>query len=302
MAFTYRLSRRLAQAHICLVTLLTLACADQAASNLASPSDDQNILSPDTTIYQPPLSYATAAAISVGCTNEPTGYTTFSNQPWNAVPPLPPALDQYGWRNSTAIQSRLNIVSDPNAPGSPSKLMEGTFAKNTRGGTAPFNLELQFGKSVKKVYVCVWHKLSTNFTNNGNAGTKFGFLLTPYWGGTTGLNHFFNLTNSLGINLQSLDKKLNRAMNSSWKTLNHLGTWHKFEWLVISNTKGLSDGVARIWVDGNQVLNVTNVKYFHSGQTPRFKGITWNPTYGGGTNPVPFNMFEWVDNFYVSGS
>ncbi len=315
MAFTYRLSRRLAQAHVLVLAgVFTVGCSDQGG--FLSPSDPrlggggagqedgrvENFGDPGINGLSALTPFALTTVNATGCTNEPAGYTTFTNQPWNAIPPLPPVLDPYGWRNSTSVQSRLTIRTDAGAPGSPSKIMEGKFAKGVRGGTGPFNLELKFGRNVTRVYQCMWHKLSSNFTNNKNANVKFGFLLSPYWSGSSSINHYFNLTPELGVHLQSSNLKLNRQMKSTWKTMNYGDEWHKFEFLFLANTKGKQDGVARIWVDGNQVLNVADVQYFHAGQTPKFIGLTWNPTYGGGTNPVPFDMFQWVDNWYVSGS
>jgi hypothetical protein len=56
-----------------------------------------------------------------------------------------------------------------------------------------------------------------------------------------------------------------------------------------------------MWVDNKPVLNVNNVQYFYPGQTPRFDRVTWNPTYGGGTHPVPFAMDQFIDGWYISG-
>jgi hypothetical protein len=147
----------------------------------------------------------------------------------------------------------------------------------------------------------MWHKLDPSFTNNGNVATKFGFFTTPYTGGMpNAVNHYFNLTDYLGIRLQSNGASLNRNVMSTFNMMDHRGEWHKIEWLVVANTQDKADGVARIWVDGNKVLESTDVRYFHLNQVPAFDGMTWNPTYGGGHNPVPHDMYQWIDHWYVS--
>ncbi len=277
-----------ALARLCLLSLAAVACRDFTA-----PAPD--VSDPG---LRPALASATAS--SVGCNNEPAGYTPQSNQPWNALPPYTPSMDAFKWRRYTNNLSRIAVVTDPTAPVSPSNVMRGYFPKGLKGGTAPYNLQVSFA-SVTAVYTCVWHKLDPKFTNNGNTGTKFAFLVTPKYTGSVGLlNHYLNLTDKLGLNLQFTNGKLNRNLYSSWNMLNHLGTWHKFEFLVVANTTGNSDGIAKIWVDDQQVMSFNDVQYFLPGQAQKFLGLRWNPTYGGGLNPVPADMYEWVDNWYVS--
>jgi hypothetical protein len=244
---------------------------------------------------------AFAPPTSNACTNEPPGLIQLFDTPWNAVPPLTPAKDAAGWNvRTTVAANRLSIQSDAQAPSSPPNNIAGKFPQGSSGGSAPFGLDRHFGKNVTTIYNCMFTFLDPLFTNNGNAGTKFGFLLTPYNSGTQSVNHYFNLTNNLGINLQSNNAILNRNMLSSFSLVGHRGQWVKLEFLVVGNSLGNSDGIARMWVNGTQVLNATNVQYFYPSQNPAFNGITWNPTYGGGLNPVPYDMYHSIDNWYLS--
>lgn len=235
------------------------------------------------------------------CQNEPPGMSQLFNTPWNAVPPLAPSKDQYGWDvGGSGSLPKLSIATDASAPVSPPNVMAGKFPRGAPGGSAPFRMNRHFSQNVTAIFVCLFTELDPGFTNNGNVGTKFGFLLTPYQGGSNGLNHYLNLTNNLGINLQSGDAALNRNMFSSFSLVGHRGQWVKIEFFIAANSPGGSDGIARMWVNGTQVLNVTNVKYFYSTQNPAFNGMTWNPTYGGGLNPVPYDMYQYIDNWYTS--
>jgi hypothetical protein len=236
---------------------------------------------------------------SNACSNEPPGLTVIFDAAWNAVPPQAPATDSDGW---TALhgRGRMSIVQDTIAPKSPQNVAAGKFPAGSPGGSAPFRFDRDFPRNVTTQYMCIFTMLDPGFTNNGNVGTKFGFLLTPYQGGATGTNHYLNLTNNLGVNLQSAGATLNRNMLSNFSLINNRGRWVKVEVLIIANTLGNADGVARMWVNGTQVLNVTNVQYFFPSQAPAFNGVTWNPTYGGGLNPVPYDMFQFIDHWRLS--
>ncbi len=237
---------------------------------------------------------------SAACSNEPSGMTPVFDHPWDAIPPIQPTKDQYGWnvRNQNEA-NKLSIVQDATAPLTPSNIVAGSFPQGHNGGTAPFGLTRTF-RQTDMIYMCVFTMLDPAFTNGGNNNVKFGFFLTPYTGGTFGLNHYFNMTNNVGVQLQSGATQLNRTMLSSFSLIGHRGQWVKIEWLIIGNTLGNVDGVAKVWANGSQVLSVSNVEYFFSNQPPLFNGITWNPTYGGGLNPVPYTQYQFIDNWYLS--
>jgi hypothetical protein len=236
------------------------------------------------------------------CTNEPSGHTVLFDAPWNAVPPVTPNTDAFGWsvRSVFEATNKLSIFSDAAAPRSPNNTIAGKFPQGSAGGSAPFRLNRGFGRNTTAIYFCIFTKLDPQFTNNGNTGTKFGFFITPYAGQAGAPNHYFNLTTNLGINLQNNGAQLNRNMQSSFSLVNNRGIWVKVEFLVVGNTGGNADGIARMWVNGSQVLNVNNVQYFLPQHPAAFNGITWNPTYGGGPNPVPYDMFQFVDHWYLS--
>jgi hypothetical protein len=245
---------------------------------------------------------AASPSLPVGnsdCANEPPGFQAVSREMWNDVPRPGRERKEPGWF-AAAHRERFTIIEDPTIPQASKRVIQGLFPQGHPGGRGPFKLVQRFQEPYHALYMCMWHKVSDNFTNNGNTGTKFGFLLTPYEGGAQGVHAYLNLSNQLGINLSSRGGVLNRNMRSRFAVLSNRGRWHRIEWLIVANSRGESDGIARIWVDGRQMLNETNVKYFFPNQEPKFVGITWNPTYGGGLNPVPFDMFQWNGEWYIS--
>jgi hypothetical protein len=226
--------------------------------------------------------------------------TPLFDQPWNAVPPVTPAVDNFGWnvRSLFEANNKLSIANDPSAPKSQPNVMAGKFPAGSSGGSAPFRMNRPFNRSTTALYGCLFTMLDPGFTNNGNVGTKFGFIVSPYLGTSSSIDAYLNLTNNLGINISG--SGLNRNMQSSFSLVGHRGIWVKVEFLMVSNTQGNADGVARMWVNGIQVLSATDVQYFLATQVPSWILVTWNPTYGGGTNPVPYDMFQFIDDWYLS--
>ena len=237
-----------------------------------------------------------------GCVHEPPGFSKIFDQDWNEVPPVK-GRDAQGWsvRSKFERARRLSIVQDPSAPRSPQGVIQGLFPAGAKGGSAPFRLSRRFDMGVSRLYFCIYTKIDPRFTNNGNSGTKFGFFLTEYQTGPERLNHYMNLTPQFGVNLQSAKGRLNRNIRSRFNMLSQRGMWHELEVVVQANTPGLSNGFVQAWVDNQQVLYEPNVQFFYPGQDPKFVGVTWNPTYGGGHNPVPFDMYQWIDHWYASG-
>ena len=122
MTVARKLYRKLAPLYLVLIAGLILACSDLA--NSPSESDVRSTASADSGSK---ISLVTVAATGVGCTNEPTGFTAFSNQPFNASPPPAPNVDAYGWKNYTVVASRVAPVTDYNPGGSPSTVVRGKF-------------------------------------------------------------------------------------------------------------------------------------------------------------------------------
>jgi hypothetical protein len=79
--------------------------------------------------------------------------------------------------------------------------------------------------------------------------------------------------------------------------------WHRVEYLLLPNTFE-SDGTPRedgrviIWLDGRQTLDATNVVNYCSAQRGSDGSVQWTmsnvilePIYGGGVNPVPYDLY-----------
>ena len=76
----------------------------------------------------------------------------------------------------------------------------------------------------------------------------------------------------------------------------------RYELLLKANpNNSTANGELHIWLDGVKTHQYANVNW--QMQTSRkWMSLSWNPTYGGGTNPVPQNQYQYMDHIRISGS
>ncbi|MCU0621810.1 MAG: polysaccharide lyase [Gemmatimonadales bacterium] len=79
--------------------------------------------------------------------------------------------------------------------------------------------------------------------------------------------------------------------------------WHLVEFLLLPNSfdagrQPQANGVLRMWLDGRLVVEKRNVIHYCSSQAGDDGRVKWSmssvslePIYGGGTNPVPYDLF-----------
>ena len=93
-------------------------------------------------------------------------------------------------------------------------------------------------------------------------------------------------------------------------------TWYQVEMLMVANdgaptipadlgyppvTKTCSNGIQRTWVNGELVLNKTNVAW--QAADAYWGWTTISNTYGGGSNPVPVSTFTgFIDHVRLAGA
>lgn len=244
------------------------------------------------------------------CGNEPSGFTTVSVDDWTSAPPALPAVSPSGWGIRSGAGTKITRVTDPTAPTGDSSVLSGLFRQGDPGGSGPFRMDRLFSSTVTSVYQCIWMKHSTNFTDNGNTGTKFGFLLpvanggtNHYWGFHGGTTDLFTPMIGVQGNSGGLISKSHEAHNPGGSRFQSipLGVWRKYEVLIVGNSSpGVPDGSVTMWVDGLKAIDKRNILIFPSDRPQGFMGVTWNPTYGGGLNPVPWDQWMFVDRWYVS--
>ena len=197
--------------------------------------------------------------------------------------------------------------------------LRGLFPSGMGGGSGPFRMDCEFGQVITTMYYRVRMKHSANFTDNGNTGTKFGFFLKALGSPDGGTNHYFGFNGGTTDDFRpmsgfqfsqpgptSVTMEANNPIGGPIYKAIPLDTFRTYELLIIGNSApGVADGTLKLWVDGTLMINrVGNRLVWHdgAGRPTGFLGVTWNPTYGGGFNPVPEDMYMYVSDWYVSGS
>jgi hypothetical protein len=177
-----------------------------------------------------------------------------------------------------------------------------TVTVGMQGGQAPARaLFGTFSGLPTRLYFRMGFKTSSNWTDDGNTGTKLIFFSQANASGQS-TNDYVSMTVgestdkvSPGVFTQHTGWGGNRNMLPS-QTFNH-GEWHDLEVILYAGTAGNADGIAQVWMDGIQVVNVSDVAFFGSLMTPGFGYFWFDPTFGGGTRP-PVNQTVQIAQLY----
>ncbi|HEY9228182.1 MAG TPA: Ig-like domain-containing protein, partial [Gemmatimonadaceae bacterium] len=264
----------------------------------------------------PSLTSITSATVNVaavtstdGCVNEPAGYTRFHDQPWDAAPAFP--TQSLGWSdpNRDAAQS-LSITNDATAPFPGNhNVLQAKFKQGSPGGSGPFYIERNFATNEQyhNLYMCIYLKHSANFDNtNGNAGTKFMWPIgDPDRMSATYLSFHASIMDFMLIQQGAVDRMLDANVVGNTRqaqVVTKNGSWIRYEVLIKGNSSDdTPDGELHIWIDGVKTHQFTNVQYLMS-SARKWTRLIYNPTYGGGTNPVPYDQYQYIDHIRLSGS
>ena len=231
------------------------------------------------------------------CDNRPSDYAVVMDVPWNVLPVASPGTSSEGFWNVPGQTSTLSIIDVPDAPLSPPHALRIGYPQGAAGGGGPSRWgSRDFPTNQGSVYVCVWVRISPNYSNNGNVGTKLFFMRDP-WN-----NHFVAFDSPdrdrdlyVMTGLQFRDGSLSTNVGQVYPPANNVagGAWHKLEFLWQVNTPGVKNGQYRHWVDGALMAQSSTVMWFLADQDPHWTSIWFDPTFGGGFHPVPHD--QWID-------
>lgn len=261
-----------------------------------------------------------AAAVSSGDTgagpNEPVGFAAlYPANPFDTMPPTSDAGDAYKFtRYEIVAGNRLEIRTDGDGGASDPNYMRHNYLAGDAGGqvNSTYRAGGDFsGASLEspktQFYTRIRVRLSPSWSDNGNAGTKF-FFFSSFTENTQNNNHYVSMTDvgelRFGVGTQYNDNLLlNRYFDGPSALAK--GAWHDLEILAIANTTvpGVSetaDGVLRVWANNTLRREVTDVLWFRRHQTACWRSFYANPTFGGGSNPVPADQYYDVDHWYTS--
>jgi hypothetical protein len=295
MKYLSKLSNRMAQMHASLALAALLALA--GCIKLEEPISFDDLVPPDETIPLPETSRT--------CDNEPAGYTRAFEATMSALPSRYPDFSPEGFTYFDNQARTLFVEQSSSAPLSPSSVLRVAYPRGAPGGASPSRWgSRQLPANTGNIYVCGWIRFMPGWSSNGNIGTKLFFIKGP-----DETNHFVgsqsgadNQRAFLMSGLQFRDDNLSYNLGELEFTENDLagGGWHKFEVLWEANTPGLRDGRYSHWVDGRLIGAAANALYFLETQQPGWDQVWFDPTFGGGANPVPHDQYFDLDHFVAS--
>jgi hypothetical protein len=236
-------------------------------------------------------------------TNEPANLTLVLHRPsWESIPPVSPTgstTDAFGFCVDTnSHQSHLAILNDGGT-----NVLQVNFLTSQNGGSAPTEVALLNRFDYGTLFVGFEIFVDPTWSNGGNSGTKFGFIRRN--GQNNNYINFCDGTSFSGaFRLSTQQTSADQHYSPSGFSLGaaNKNRWLRVEILMVANTGGNSDGQFYMWVDGVLKKNLTTgVLHFSSSQTHRWNYLSIEPTYGGGTNHPPTNMYFRIRGMRVSG-
>lgn len=79
--------------------------------------------------------------------------------------------------------------------------------------------------------------------------------------------------------------------------------WYSLEQYVKLNSPGQANGILKVWVDGNLVIERTNIPYRNSGaESLKIGSLFFSTFYGGSRGPTQGDQELYLDNFVIAPS
>jgi hypothetical protein len=234
----------------------------------------------------------------VGGSHEPLGYVRLTARDFTAKV-------ENGWTDRG--DAAFSIVQDPTAPQSPASVGQALFTAGPKDGTGPIKTGFTTTTKPRGLFIDLWIKVSPNWVGHSSNVNKVLHL----WingGNRAYLNLAGNGSGTLaprvelqGVNEVPVSRNLYPTANAPNATR---GVWHRWEILLIANTPGKPDGVARWWVDGKLKGDYSNINYVPVAPSrgAYWSLIDWNPTWGGRYGTIPAPQWMQIDRLTVSGA
>ncbi|MFO0571840.1 MAG: hypothetical protein U0263_39820 [Polyangiaceae bacterium] len=152
------------------------------------------------------------------------------------------------------------------------------------------------------IYVSAWIKIEgADFENNqsgvklwyfshGQTGTPASIWMIRQNQGGTGnysslsFHYYRNLVGTFQTDTTGkAGTERTLLQNASSTAAFSCGSWHELELVLrLNSAPGTADGVMRVWLDGLELMNYSNLLYTVAGSTAGFNGFRFDNIWGGG--------------------
>ena len=246
--------------------------------------------------------------------NEPAGFTAIVERPFNSK-----AADNNdrgtgefpnkeggseGWDGFEFGETNLTIVagSDPLSPGSAMRFNypvglaanNGPGVAQTLGLGSPTNLYVRTALRLGPDYYVgsVSNKLYFHRMSGSPRGEPF-LALHPNGDGTFRLAANFQGTPDNGLGFFFASAPANALERETWYVIETV--------LIMNSAEGVADGIFRVYLDGELVLERTDVSYITTSGARSWDTLHVSPTYGGDGVPNAALFYFDLGHAYVSG-
>ncbi len=256
-----------------------------------------------------------ALLAAVGCGAEPTPPPVVvvvpppqhPNLPFGAVKIAERGFSQAvedGWQ--VAFDSSLTFLAVSDAPQSPPTIGVVTYRAGFIAGNEPINVFRVLPAAVETLYVSFWVKFSPGWVGHPASGVNK--ILHIFISGRNRVVFSATGSNASGLVPQLRLQEINstsgvRNLDPNIVPLARIirGLWHRWDIVLITNSAGNADGVAKWWLDGILVADHTDVPYVTAAQGHGWTSVNWAPTWGGVGGTVPAIQTQSLDNIFLAG-
>jgi hypothetical protein len=250
--------------------------------------------------------------------NQPAGFVRFAEHNMSGLPTFPRSLG--GLAGSWFVYPENDpdlvlITPDTAAPHSRPYVIRTRFPAGLSSGGAPVNMGGWDAASTSagqksKFYISLAVKINGTNYENQSAGTKMGFIAygEPFSGGQNTGYFLLNGNGSTSIGsafairfVQQGHVSRSLIQNVSRSPLMTVGSWHHWEAVFEINTLGQANGKLKMWIDGVQIMDYSDVVFANAANPQRFYAWKWNPTWGGIGGSKTRQDFISLDHVYLSG-
>lgn len=245
--------------------------------------------------YADGLNKTSARQISLWRSNEPASLTEVSNVDWSGLtPPL--------WGISSEAGTR-SIVSDATSPISPPSIVQNQYLTGREGGNGGSTSWIT-GLGLDEIYICQAVRWSANWQGHSTGTNKLCFV-TGMTGGSSEVFISMNTqTEQNRIILVNQATGLARIYPRIIEADIVYGDWVIIELYLKMNTDpALADGIAKMWVDGQLITDVSDSQFYNdAGQPGVVNTFKMDSTWGGSGDTVIETMELDTDQTFISGA
>ena len=249
------------------------------------------------------LTGVNSGTFTVAASQEPPDYILVAERAFDAVEESP-------W--SGVNLGNGSIVSDSTAPRSPANVLRVRQPAGFEAGNTVYGPQWVDFPNSKELYIAWWFKFSANFEGVVAGMQKMFYIWSSGLGGSkpdrphTTLCWMASGASQSGVSFRLQDLGYPITWPGDPLAVNYQAgsaprdQWHRAEVILIANTPGVQNGVAKWWHNGSLIMNITDVAWFGSADPAHFNSVALTSIWGGNGTATVAEQYWYFDHLRVS--